>query len=382
MDEQTLGAYERDAAAFAKDWHEQPPPTDLQQAALRYFRPGPTADIGCGSGRDTAWLTDNGFPAVGYDPSEELLAEARRRYPRVRFHRASLPKLDGMDGGSFTNVLCETVIMHQPREQIVPSVGRLISILKPGGTLYLTWRVTEGADLRDNHGRLYTAFDASLVRDALASEEILLDEQVTSASSGKVIHRIVVRKHGYSALKTRRIHIMGASGAGVSSLGRALADALGNSHHDTDDYFWKPSNPPYVEQREVAERLRLMREVFLDRSDWVLSGSLDGWGDQIIPYLDLVAFLYTPTEIRLERLRAREFKRFGAAVAPGGSIHKEVMEFLDWASHYDDGTREGRNLARHQAWLERLTCPVVRLDGARAVPDLVREVCQRIEALR
>jgi adenylate kinase family enzyme len=45
-------------------------------------------------------------------------------------------------------------------------------------------------------------------------------------------------------MKTRRIHIMGASGAGVTSLGRALADALSNSHHDTDDYFWKPTNPP------------------------------------------------------------------------------------------------------------------------------------------
>jgi adenylate kinase family enzyme len=182
-----------------------------------------------------------------------------------------------------------------------------------------------------------------------------------------------------SMLKTRRIHITGASGAGVSTLGRALADALANSHHDTDDYFWRPTNPPYIEQREPAERLRLMREVFLERSDWVLSGSLDGWGDPIIPFLDLVAFVYTPTGIRLERLRAREFKRFGAAAKPGGSIHKEVMEFLDWASHYDDGSREGRNLARHQAWLAKLPCPVIRLDGTRPVHELAKEVCRAIE---
>jgi adenylate kinase family enzyme len=182
-------------------------------------------------------------------------------------------------------------------------------------------------------------------------------------------------------LKTRRVHIMGASGAGVSSLGRALSDALGNSHHDTDDYFWRPTNPPYIELREPAERLRLMREMFLDRSDWVLSGSLDGWGDSIIPYLDLVAFVYAPTEIRLERLRARELKRFGAEAQPGGSIHKEVMDFIEWASHYDDGTREGRNLARHQAWLEKLPCRVIRLDGTRPVQELVKEICQAIQEL-
>jgi len=56
---------------------------------------------------------------------------------------------------------------------------------------------------------------------------------------------------------------MGASGSGVTSLGRALADALAIPHHDTDDYFWLPTTPPYRNMREIAERLRLMREVFL-----------------------------------------------------------------------------------------------------------------------
>ena len=181
-------------------------------------------------------------------------------------------------------------------------------------------------------------------------------------------------------METRRIHITGASGAGVTSLGRALADALAITHHDTDDYFWLPTNPPYREMREVADRIRLMREVFLDRSDWVLSGSLDGWGDPVIPLFDLVVFLYAPTAIRLERLRAREARRFGEAVAPGGSQHEQAGKFIEWASHYDDGTREGRNLARHQAWLATLPCRVQCLDGTRQLPDLVREITMTIRS--
>jgi adenylate kinase family enzyme len=177
-------------------------------------------------------------------------------------------------------------------------------------------------------------------------------------------------------MKSCCIHVMGASGSGATSLGRALAGALALPHHDADDYLWLPTVPPYRTLREVAERLRLMREVFLPRADWVLSGGISGWGDEIIPQFDLVVFLTTPRDLRMERLRAREALHFGAdAVAPGGWRHEETEAFIDWASHYEDGTREGRSLARHQAWLERLPCPVLRLDGSRPLSELVADVC-------
>src|SRR5580658_3926663 len=172
-------------------------------------------------------------------------------------------------------------------------------------------------------------------------------------------------------VKTCRIHLMGASGAGVTSLGRALADALAASHHDTDDYFWRPTTPPYREIREVADRLRLMREVFLDRADWVLSGDLQGWGDPVVPLFDLVFFLCTPTAIRLQRLRDREARHFGPdAVALGGWRHNETEKFIEWASHYDDGGREGRNFrtAPGMACSNTLPGPASRWNSAIARP--------------
>jgi hypothetical protein len=73
-------------------------------------------------------------------------------------------------------------------------VRRMLDIVKPGGVFYLSWRVTEDADQRDKHQRLYTAFDASVVRAELATATLLLDEEVVSASSGKKIHRVVMNK--------------------------------------------------------------------------------------------------------------------------------------------------------------------------------------------
>ncbi len=194
MDAKTLNTYNEHAGAFAKEWDEQPPPTDLQAVVRRYFRPGLTADVGCGSGRDTAWLSGNGYPAIGFDPSEGLLNEARQRHPGVRFEHGALPDLAGAAEGGFVNVLCETVIMHLETESIAPSVHRLLALLETGGTLYLSWRVTEGSDRRDEQGRLYAAFDSSLVVQALSTARIVLDEEKISASSGKTVHRIVVRK--------------------------------------------------------------------------------------------------------------------------------------------------------------------------------------------
>jgi SAM-dependent methyltransferase len=195
MDQRTLDAYDRDATAFAADWHAQPTASDLQSAVRQFFSPGLTADIGCGSGRDTAWLARSGFVAVGYDSSEGLLREARRLHPDIEFRRARLPDLAEIDDETFVNVLCETVVMHLEPAVIPIAVRRLIAILKPGGTLYLTWRLSK-ADTRDKYGRLYASFDARLVLDELKSTTLLLNEEIDSASSGKPIRRVVARKEG------------------------------------------------------------------------------------------------------------------------------------------------------------------------------------------
>ena len=195
MDRATLEAYDQDAAAFARDWHAQPAPVDLHDIVARFFiKGGATADIGCGSGREVAWLNANGYPGTGFDASDGLLAEARSRYPGLDFAHAELPELAGIAANSYDNVLCETVIMHLGRALVAPSVRRMLDITKPGGIFYLSWRVTDDTDTRDAHGRLYAAFDAALARAQVATATMLLDEEVMSASSSKKIHRLVVRK--------------------------------------------------------------------------------------------------------------------------------------------------------------------------------------------
>jgi adenylate kinase family enzyme len=179
-----------------------------------------------------------------------------------------------------------------------------------------------------------------------------------------------------------RIHITGASGAGVSTLGRALAEVIDVPWHDTDDYFWLPTDPPYVQTRPIPDRLALLTPVLDASLGWVLAGSVGDWGDPLIPRFDLVVFLQTPMALRIARLRQRERAAFGAAIDPGGVMHDAHEAFIAWAAAYDLGTQPGRNLGRHLAWLEALPCPVLRLDGSAAVPALVDEALRVVRQLR
>ena len=195
MDAPTLAAYDANAAGYAAEWLVQEPPADMYALLREHFSPGPTLDVGCGAGRDTAWLAVNGFEARGVDASAGLLAQARAAHPGLRFELATLPELAGVERGVFRNVLCETVVMHLEPAQVGPSVHSLLALLSPGGTLYLSWRVTDDDSTRDPAGRLYAAFDKTVVTRELApGDTVVHDEERVSVSSGKRVQRLVVRR--------------------------------------------------------------------------------------------------------------------------------------------------------------------------------------------
>lgn len=171
-----------------------------------------------------------------------------------------------------------------------------------------------------------------------------------------------------------RVHVFGASGAGCTTLGRALADALGIAHLDADDYFWLPTEVPYTQPSPRAERLARLRDDLAHHDAWVISGSICGWGDPIAEAFTLAVYLRTPTSLRLTRLRARESARFGDAIEPGGAAHARHEAFLAWASAYDDGDASMRSRALHEAWRALLQCPGLDVDGERSVEESVAQV--------
>lgn len=171
-------------------------------------------------------------------------------------------------------------------------------------------------------------------------------------------------------MRRSRLHVMGASGSGATTLARAVADRWSVPHADSDDYFWCPSDPPFTEPRPVPERLELMQRLFVPREAWVLSGSVTGWGEPVVAACDAIVFLTLAPEERMRRLDEREVRRRAGQGFDGAAW----ADFRAWAAGYDDPAFDGRTRATHEAWLARVEQPVLRLDAARPRTELLEAV--------
>lgn len=177
----------------------------------------------------------------------------------------------------------------------------------------------------------------------------------------------------------KHVHILGASGSGTTTLAAALCTRLGFKHFDSDDYYWIPTQPKFITPRPIKERIALLKDDLDKEEKWILSGSNCGWGDPLIHRYDLVIFLYVPQHQRLERLKQRELKRYGPQrIAPGGDWHDNYITFLKWAASYETAGPDKRSLAMHNQWLQRLKCPVLRIEGDQSLEERAKIAIEAI----
>lgn len=157
-----------------------------------------------------------------------------------------------------------------------------------------------------------------------------------------------------------KIHIFGASGSGVTTLGNALANKLNIPYFDSDDYFWEPSDPPFTKRRAPDKRNQLIKEAMQPQDDWILGGSIINWGTTVFPAFDLIVFLWIPAEIRIERLKSREQERYGDIIFTDPGRNSLFNEFIAWAEDYDNDTGiANRTLNTHQNWLKQQNSPIL-----------------------
>ncbi|MER7515732.1 class I SAM-dependent methyltransferase [Streptomyces sp. NPDC126499] len=128
-----------------------PPPSaldPLSRALLDAFAEetaatgGPVADVGCGPGKVTAYLTRAGVDAFGIDLSPRMVALARRAHPELAFAVGSMTALPVPDA-ALAGLLAYYSTHHMPPELLPAVYAEFRRVLAPGGRLMLAGHVGE-----------------------------------------------------------------------------------------------------------------------------------------------------------------------------------------------------------------------------------------------
>ncbi|WP_291359679.1 class I SAM-dependent methyltransferase [Acinetobacter sp. UBA3025] len=108
-------------------------------------------DVGCGSGRDTLAFKNKGYKVDAIDYSIELVKRATQ-LTGVRVQLMSFYEID--EHGIYDGVWACASLLHCERSRLAEVVARLIGVLKPNGTLYMSFKY--GNSDRKKDGRAFT----------------------------------------------------------------------------------------------------------------------------------------------------------------------------------------------------------------------------------
>ncbi len=102
------------------------------------------------------------------------------------------------------------------------------------------------------------------------------------------------------------------------------------------------------------------------------------WGKEWESLFDLAIFIRLDNDIRMERLKKREFERYGDELKTNIERKRNYEAFINWANQYENPEFDGRSLRVHNNWIEKLDCKVLRIDGALELKKKVSMVLYEI----
>lgn len=148
---ETRVSYDTVAVSYADMLRDVLAGEPFQRGILRLFAEvvpaGPVADVGCGPGRISGFLREQGLDMFGIDLSPGMVAVARREHPGIRFEVGSMTGLEVADA-SLAGVLAWFSLIHVPDEAVPGVLAEFRRVLRPGGVLLVGFHAGDGSRLK------------------------------------------------------------------------------------------------------------------------------------------------------------------------------------------------------------------------------------------
>lgn len=157
----TVSCYEKQAEGYAA-MYDGADMGMLHRLLVRYLpEKGRVLEIGCGSGRDAAFLVGRGFDVTATDAAAAMLTVAARRHPELagRLHQIAFPFPPNsiLAARSFDAVIAIAAVMHMSDQDLFEGATQIRDLLADDGILVLSLaqgRAGLSRD-RDAKGRLF-----------------------------------------------------------------------------------------------------------------------------------------------------------------------------------------------------------------------------------
>lgn len=124
---------------------------------------GSILDLGCGSGRDSAYFISHGYDVTAMDGSRELCELAGIHIGQDVLH-LSFSEIDFNQ--VFDGIWANASLLHVPSREINGIMEKIIRSLKPGGVLYMSFKYGEEEGIKD--GRYFTYYRTKTLKEMIA----------------------------------------------------------------------------------------------------------------------------------------------------------------------------------------------------------------------
>jgi SAM-dependent methyltransferase len=214
-------------------------------------QPALVLDVGAGSGRDAAWLASRGHEVIAVEPSEQMRHRGERlhRADKIRWINDRLPGLENVHrlGISFDFILLNAVWMHLAPANRRRAFRKLVTLLKPGAWMAISFRQPEPGNPRSMfpchldeleqlariHGTFIEGVETAsdeLARTGIEWTRLIIRLPDDGTGALPVIRHIILKDAKSSTYKLALLRV----------LARIAAGSLGLTRSETEEYVAVP----------------------------------------------------------------------------------------------------------------------------------------------